>query len=285
MSSRSERARAARRGAAVGLVLVAAVGALGWGAKLIPPRPALRVCSDPNNLPFSNDRGEGFENKIAALVARDLGEDLRYTWWAQRRGFVRSTLGAGECDVIIGAPARYERVLATAPYYRSSYVFVSRRDRGLGLRSLDDPRLRRLRIGVQMIGDDYANSPPAHALARRGIVENVAGYMVYGDYAQPSPPARIVEAVTRGDVDVAVVWGPLAGYFARRSAVPLQVVPVAPAFDPPALPLTFDIAMGVRRGDTTLRARLDDVLRRRRPEIDAILAAYGVPRVDDGAGG
>jgi len=281
MSSRSERARAARRGAAAGLILVVAAAAAGRAPHA---RPVLRVCSDPNNLPFSDERGRGFENKIAVLVARDLGEDLRYTWWAQRRGFVRNTLAAGECDVLIGAPVRYERVLATAPYYRSSYVFVSRRDRALRLRSFDDPILRRLRIGVQMIGDDYANSPPAHALARRGIVENVAGYMVYGDYARPSPPARIVEAVAAGDVDVAVVWGPLAGYFAQRSPVPLDVVPVAPALDPPALPLTFDIAMGVRRGDTVLRARLDDVLRRRRREIDAILGAYGVPRVDGGAG-
>jgi mxaJ protein len=281
MSSRSERARAARRGSAAGLILVAAVVA---AARVTPARPVLRVCSDPNNLPFSDERGRGFENKIAVLVARDLGEDLRYTWWAQRRGFVRNTLAAGKCDVLIGAPVRYERVLATAPYYRSSYVFVSRRDRVLRLRSFDDPLLRRLRIGVQMIGDDYANSPPAHALARRGIVGNVAGYMVYGDYARPNPPARIVEAVAAGDVDVAVVWGPLAGYFAQRSPVPLDVVPVAPALDPPALPLTFDIAMGVRRGDTVLRARLDDVLRRRRREIDAILGAYGVPRGDGAAG-
>jgi len=284
MSSRSERARWARRGAAVGLVVAASGAGLLRSARVAEPRSVLRVCADPNNLPFSNQRGEGFENKIAALVARDLRADLRYTWWAQRRGFVRHTLGAGECDALMGAPAHYGRVLTTAPYYRSSYVFVSRRDRRLGLRSFDDPRLRGLRIAVQMIGDDYANSPPAHALARRGIVTNVAGYMVYGDYARPSPPARIVEAVVRGEVDVAVVWGPLAGYFAQRSATALDVVPVSPALDPPALPMTFDIAMGVRRGDAALRVRLDDVLRRHRGEIDAILAAYGVPRVEGGAG-
>jgi len=276
MSFRSERSRWTRAGAAAGLVLVGAAALLVW---MNHARPVLRVCADPNNLPFSNDRGQGFENRIAVLVARDLGADLRYTWWAQRRGFVRNTIGAGQCDVLVGAPVHYERVLTTAPYYRSSYVFVSRQDRRLGVRSFDDPALRHLHIGVQMIGDDYANSPPAHALARRGIVQNVAGYMVYGDYAQPNPPARIVEAVGRGEIDLAVVWGPLAGYFARRSPVPLDLVPVAPAVDPPALPLAFDIAMGVRRGDVALRARLDDVLRRRRGEIDGILAAYGVPRV------
>jgi quinoprotein dehydrogenase-associated probable ABC transporter substrate-binding protein len=267
-------------GAALGVAVVAAGAGLLWSARKPSPRPVLRVCADPNNLPFSNDRGEGFENRIAALVARDLGAELRYTWWAQRRGFVRNTMGAGECDVLIGAPARYERVLSTAPYYRSSYVFLSRRDRGLRVRSFDDASLRLLRIGVQMIGDDYANTPPAHALARRGIVRNVAGYTVYGDYSRPNPPADIVQAVARGDVDVAVVWGPLAGYFARLSPVPLDLVPVAPALDPPALPLAFDIAMGVRRGDVALRTRLDDVLRRRRRELDAILALYGVPRVD-----
>ena len=175
-------------------------------------------------------------------------------------------------------------MLPTAPYYRSSYVFVYRRDRGLAVRSFDDPVLRRLRIGVQMIGNDYANSPPAHALSRRRIVDNVVGFTVYGDYARPDPPARIVEAVARGEVDLAVVWGPLAGYFARRAAVPLEVVPVSPPIDPPSLPFVYDISMGVRRGDDALRARLDDVLARRRGEIEAILDSYGVPRVGAGEG-
>src|SRR3954470_23641542 len=127
--------------------------------------PAVRVCADPNNLPFSNDRGEGFENEIARLVARDLGRELKYVWWAQRRGFVRNTLKAGLCDVIIGVPSSFELAETTRPYYRSSYVFVSLASRKLHLGSLDDPRLKHLRLGVQMIGDDFANSPPAHALA------------------------------------------------------------------------------------------------------------------------
>ena len=248
------------------------------------PEPAvsgsLRVCADPNNLPFSNDKGQGFENAIADLVARDLGERVEYTWWAQRRGFVRNTLKAGLCDVSIGAPSTMELVLATRPYYRSTYVFVSRHDRHLGIRTFDDPRLKRLRVGVQLIGDDYANAPPAEALLRRGAKRNLVGFTVYGDYRQPNPPARIVDAVARGTVDVAVVWGPLAGYFAHRSPVPLDVVPVNPQVDVPFLPFVFDIAMGVRRGDTTLRARLDSVIVRRRTSIDSILRAYDVPRVD-----
>jgi len=144
--------------------------------------PALRVCADPNNLPFSNRRGEGFENVLVERIARDLGRRVEYTWWAERRGFVRNTLKAGLCDLIPGVPSGFEPALVTRPYYRSTYVFVSRRDRRLRLRSFDDPRLARLKIGVQMIGNDAANSPPAHALARRGRIANVVGYTVYGDY-------------------------------------------------------------------------------------------------------
>jgi mxaJ protein len=192
---------------------------------------------------------------------------------------VRNTLYAGACDAIMGAPVGWDPVLTTQPYYRSTYVFVSRSDRGLVVRSLDDGALRTLRIGVQLIGSDGVNTPPAHALSRRGIVDNVVGYPVSGDYAQPNPTARIVEAVAAGEVDVAVVWGPFGGYFASRERVPLSVTPVTPAADGPALPLTFAIAMGVRRGDQALLAALQQVLDRRRADIDAILDAYGVPRV------
>jgi mxaJ protein len=250
-------------------------------ALLAAQRPAgvLRVCADPNNLPYSNERREGFENRLAELVAKDLGERLEYTWWAQRRGFVRNTLRAGKCDVIMGVPTGFELVLITRPYYRSTYTFVSRRSTPR-IQSFDDPALKRLRVGVQMVGDDGANSPPAAALTRRGIVRNVKGYSVLGDYREPNPPSRIMRAVEKGEVDVAVVWGPLAGYFARRSRVPLRVDPVSPEIDLPYLPFVFDMAMGVQRGDTLLRNRLDDVLRRRRREIDRLLADYGVPRAD-----
>jgi mxaJ protein len=243
----------------------------------------LRVCADPNNLPFSNERLEGFENKIAALLARDLGERVSYTWWAQRRGFFRNTVKAGLCDVVLGVPTGLEMVAPTRPYYRSTYVFVYRADRGIDVRSFDDPALKSLKVGVQLAGDDYANTPPAHALSRRGIVANVVGFTLYGDYAFANPPARIVEAVARGDIDVAVVWGPLAGYFAPRQRAPLRVVPVSPSIDLPFLPFVFDIAVGVRRGDDELKNAIDNFLERRRPEIDAILDAYHVPRVDSAA--
>lgn len=243
------------------------------------PARELRVCADPNNLPFTNRKLQGFENELADLVARDLGATVRYTWWPQRRGFIRNTLRAGECDVVMGIPSSFELALATRPYYRSTYVFVSRKDRGIEVRSFDDPVLKDLRIGVQIIGDDGYNAPPAHALASRGITGNVVGYTVYGDYSQPNPPARIVEAVANGEIDLAVVWGPLAGYFASRQRVPLEIVPVSPQIDMPFLPFVFDISMGVRREDVKLQAELDRILERRRPEIDALLDRYGVPRV------
>jgi mxaJ protein len=239
----------------------------------------LRVCADPNNLPFSNAKGEGFENKLAELLARELGATVEYTWWAQRRGFFRNTVNAGLCDLVPGVPTRLEMVAATRPYYRSSYVFVQRRDARTRVRSLDDPALRQLKVGVQFVGDDYANTPPAHALAARGIVRNVVGFSVYGDYSQPNPPARIIDAVADGTVDVALVWGPLAGYFATRGRVPMTVVPITPQVDPRSLPLAFDVSMGVRRADTALHAEVDAVLRRRRDAVAAILDAYGVPRV------
>src|SRR5215213_10672006 len=248
------------------------------------PAGVLRVCADPNNLPFSNERGEGFENKIAELLARELNERVEYTWWAQRRGFFRNTLRAGVCDVVIGVPSAFEMALTTRPYYRSTYVFLYRKDRGLNVNSLDDPILKTVRIGVQIVGDDFSNTPPAHALSRRHIVTNVRGYTLYGDYSQPNPPARIVDAVAKGDIDLAIVWGPLAGYFAKQSRVPMEVVPVSPQIDQPFLPFVFDISMGVRRGDQELRDRLDQFLETRRPEIERILGEYRVPKVGGGSG-
>jgi mxaJ protein len=239
----------------------------------------LRICADPNNLPFSNSRREGFENKLADLIARDLNARVQYTWWAQRRGFIRNTLNAGKCDVVMGVPSSFELALTTNSYYRSTYVFVTRKDRKLDVRSFDDRRLRTLRIGVHLVGDDGANTPPVHALSSRGVVGNVRGYMVAGDYSRPNPPARLIEAVTNGDVDIAIAWGPLAGYFARGPRPELKLVPVSPAIDLPFLPEVYDISLAVRRGDKKLRDELDAVLERERDAIAALLREYGVPLV------
>ena len=248
------------------------------------PADVLRVCADPNNLPFSNQRGEGFENKLAELLAEDMGERVEYTWWAQRRGFFRNTLKAGVCDVVLGVPSGFEMALTTKPYYRSTYVFLSRKDRHLDVKSFDDPVLKKLRIGVQIIGDDQSNAPPAHALSRRNIIDNVKGFTLYGNYSEPDPPARIVDAVAKGDIDLAIVWGPLAGYFAKQSRVPMEVVPVSPQIDQPFLPFVFDISIGVRREDQELRDQVEQILENRRGEIDRILREYKVPRVEGGTG-
>ena len=242
------------------------------------PTTALRVCADPNDLPYSNSQEEGFENRLAQLVARELDAKVSYTWWAQRRGFVRNTLNARSCDVIMGVPAGYEMVLTSRPYYRSTYVFVTREDRKLQITSLDDPVLRQLTIGVQLVGDDFANTPPAHALARRGIVEKVRGFPIFGDYSKPNPVSPILEAVTERAIDVAIVWGPQAGFFAGRSPVPLALAPVRSDPLSPDLPFTFSMSMGVRRGDTLLRDQLNEVIARNQPEIERLLQSYGVPR-------
>jgi mxaJ protein len=242
-----------------------------------------KVCSDPNNLPFSNADGAGFENKLAELVAGELGEHVTYTWWAQRRGFVRNTLNAGLCDVVMGVPIDYALVEATRPYYRSSYVFVSRADRELDVMSIKDSRLKDLKIGVHLIGSDGMNTPPGQALGQRNIVQNVVGYMIYGDYREPNPPARLIEAVEKGDIDIAAAWGPLAGYAAKISAVPLTLVPITDTEDFAPLRFQFDIAMGVRKGDHALKVRLDDIIMRKQPEIRALLASYGVPAMQASA--
>lgn len=265
-------------------MLAATVAAAPWSAHH-PARPrALRVCADPNNMPFSDSAGHGFENRIASLVARDLHEPVAYTWWAQRRGFVRNTLGAQRCDVVIGIIAGDEQLSTTTPYYRSTYVFVTRRSSRLRLASMDDPRLHHVRIGIHVIGDDYNSLPPGVALAGRGIVQNVVGYSIYGNYAQESPPSTLISAVAHGKVDVAIAWGPLAGYYAARSRVPLDVSPVSNAMAGHGIPFSYAIAMGVRTGDSTLHGTLERELHARRAAIRRILQDYHVPLVSDDGG-
>jgi mxaJ protein len=234
----------------------------------------LRVCADPDNLPYSSRDESGFENRIARLVADDMGAKLSWFWQQQNRGFVRKTMGAGECDVFIGVPAGYERVLTTRPYYRSSYVAITRGG-ARPFAGFDPDDLRQRHIGVQLIGDDLTTSPPGYALTRAGAIDNVRGFTILGD----GPAAqRMVDALASGQIDLALVWGPQAGWFAHRAKVPL-VVTTASA--PPGLPVPFEysIAMGVRKGDTALRDRLDEILQRRRADIDAILVSYHVPTV------
>lgn len=255
-------------------LIIAGCGMVSYAAA-----PALRVCADPNNLPYSNEQRQGFENDLAQMIAGDFGTTVSYTWFAQRGAFFRKTLDAGQCDVVMGVPAGMERLATTQPYYRSSYVFVSRRDRNLDIHSLDDPRLRQLQIGVHILGDGDSDLPPVHALTSRGIVRNLVGFGIFGDLEETNPPSDIVKAVARGKVDIAVAWGPMAGYFAAHSDVPLQVVPIDPDPSDPSLPLAFDIAIGVRPADRELKERLDAELNRRKPEIARLLQTYGIPAV------
>ena len=247
---------------------------MGFAASTYGVEPkALRVCADPDNRPFSNLKQEGFENKIAELIARDLGAELTYTWWPHQRGLVRRVLNAGRCDLLIGVPAGYDAILATKPYYRTSYVIVYARARGLEITSLDDPRLKLLKIGV------HINTPPSEALAARGVVgENVIGYPLFYDsqYHPEDYPGKVIEDLIAGTIDVAIVWGPIAGYFAKKgSASILELVPLQGGSA--GLPFSFQISMGVRKGDRGLKKTLEEALDRKQAEIRKILEEYGVP--------
>ena len=231
----------------------------------------LVVCADPDNLPFSHQDGSGFENRIAELIAQDLRARLVYRWLPLRRGVVRKTLGARLCDVLMGVPADPVGVATTIPYYRSSYALVTRSDWGAPVSSFDDTRIRASRIGVPLIGADGAAAPPASALARRGILDNVQGFPVYG--ALPVTQ-RMVDALAKGQLDIAVAWGPTVGYYARRARVPIDLA-LAP--DETSTPESFSIAIAVRDDESELRDDLNTTLERERPRIDAVLAEYGVP--------
>ena len=242
-------------------------------------KASFRVCADPNNMPASNEKQEGFENKIATLLAKDFGTRPTYIWWGQRRGFIRNTMNAtlaeGRCDVVIGVPEGYDLVRTTTPYYRSTYVFVYSKKRA-PITSLDDPVLKKLKIGVHLIGDDYENPPPVHELGKRHIVDNVVGFNTF--YTDDNPPSAIVDAVTSGKIDVAVVWGPVGAYYAARQKVPLAVTQIPSK--PGDLPFAFNMAMGVKKGNDALHARLEALLQQRRPEIEQILKDFNVPLLE-----
>jgi mxaJ protein len=257
----------------VALALVSAILPHGRSADAGEAKKVLRVCGDPNNMPFSNENLEGIENGIAAVLAKDLGWGLEYVWWSHQRGLVRRVLNTERCDVLVGIPKGYDLVGWTKPYYRTGYVIAYQKDRLDEVRSLDDPRLKTLRVGVQV------NTPPHVALARRGIVgSNVVGYqLMYDSNAHPEDyPGKQVEDLIAGRIDVALVWGPIAGYFQKKKgAASLAVVPIEDAEDGAA----FDISMGVRKSDTELKARLEQVIDRKQDEIRAILQDFGVPLI------
>lgn len=250
------------------------------GAAPAPMVKPLRVCADPNDLPFSNQAQQGFENKLADMLGKSLGEPVQFVWAAQGKEFLRDTLNADKCDVVMGLPTDDHAygVLTTAPYYRSSYALVYRADAPYQLKSLRDPRLRKLQIGVHATGDDWVDLPGGATLAHRGIVRNVHLYKLFADYGRPNPSADLIEAVVNGNVDVAIAWGPLAGYFATREPVKLKVVPLTDTHT--ILPFQFSISMAVRPGQTALRDKLNAFLASHRAAIHTLLADYGVPQLN-----
>ena len=237
----------------------------------------LRVCADPDNLPFSNRKQQGFENHIAGLLAQDLNAHLIYVWQRMGKGFVREYINKSACDLLIGIPSGYSGLLTTTPYYRSTYVFVTARNEKLVPVSLNDPVLHEMKkIGVQVLDDDY--TPPAEALARRGMQGEIVGFQTLG-----ADGSAIMRAVADHQIDGAIVWGPFAGYYAKHFPGKLLMNPVSPEVDPPGLPFTFAISMGMRKGNTQLKTDLERVLEQRQKEIRKILTEYGVPQLGLGS--
>jgi mxaJ protein len=235
----------------------------------------MRVCAEPNNLPYSNRSEQGFENRIAELIAQELQAELTYAWIPQPRTAIRDAMiQEGECDLLMGVPDGLEGFVTTLPYYRSTYVFVYRDDSPFEVRSFYDQVLQELTIGVQAPGGQ-AVAPAALALIRRGLVESQLAFVP--EQSEPHPQAVVIQAVADGEVDVAVAWGPVAGYFAGRQAVDLELVPVEPEIDAPFLPMVYSISIGLRRGDEDLRDTFHQALAGRWSEIQGVLEAYRVP--------
>jgi mxaJ protein len=240
-----------------------------------PTAGVLRICADPDNLPASNQKGEGYENKIAELIAKEWNAKLEYAWWPVRRGFFSRALNGRYCDVALTAPSGLDMAATTKPYYRAGYVVVYRKDSGLDLKSLEDPAWKKLRIGINLLNSDATNTPPAMALSRHGVVGNLVGFTTF--YSVLDRPEDIVNAVVDKKVDASIVWGPLAGYFAQRASVPLVVQPLAQYDSIADLPFAFNMSMAVRRRDRELRDSLEKVIDQKHPEIEAILRQYAVP--------
>jgi quinoprotein dehydrogenase-associated probable ABC transporter substrate-binding protein len=263
-----------------GLIALALVGAgllpgAGTAQRVdLVNRTALRVCADPANLPFSNDKGEGFENKVAEIVAGELKVPLEYTWFPQATGFIRNTLFAKRCDVVLGYAQGDDLVLNTNAYYRSTYALLFRRGSGLdGIDALGDPRLSDKRIGI------IAGTPPSNAMVRLGLMQRAKPYPLVVDRRYESPAERMIADIRAGDIDAGVLWGPIAGYFAGKGGEKLTLVPLLK--EPGEPRLFFRISFGVRNLEDDWKHQLNDVIAKRQGDIDAVLLAYGVPLIDD----
>lgn len=241
--------------------------------ELVDPK-VLRVCADPNSLPFSNEAGAGFENKIAELFAKKLGKSLAYTYYPNSTGFVRNTLNAFRCDVIMGIPQGDDIVQGTNPYYRTTYALVTKQGSDLAsVTTLEDPILKGRHIGI------IAGTPPSTNLAVNGLLGNVKSYPLVVDTRYDAPATDMMNDLRAGTIDTAILWGPIAGYLAKTSTVPMKVVPLVNEKQGPHM--VFRIGMGVRHSDQNWKRALNQLISDNRAEIDRILRDYGVPLLDE----
>jgi quinoprotein dehydrogenase-associated probable ABC transporter substrate-binding protein len=241
--------------------------------ELVDPK-VLRVCADPRNLPFSNEKGEGFENKLAELFAAKLQKKLDYMYFPQATGFVRVTLGAHRCDVIMGFPQGDDLVQGTNPYYRTAYALISKQGSGLeDVTALNDARLKGKHIGV------VAGTPPGTNMAANGLMATAKPYPLMIDTRVDSSAEAMINDLTKGEIDAGVLWGPMAGFYAKNSDLPLHVTPLVNEKTGPQL--IYRIGMGVRRADQNWKRLLNRLIQENQPEINKILVAYGVPLLDE----
>lgn len=237
-------------------------------------RTAVRVCADPANLPFSDKAQEGFENKIAALVGEKLGLPVEYTWFPQVRGFVRNTLRSNKCDLIIGFAQGHELVQNTNHYYKSAYVLLVPNESDLAtVESLDDPRLKGRHIGI------VAGTPPASILALNGLIGMARPYQLVVDRRYFSPAEEMIADIDAGEIDAGILWGPIGGYYAKKSGLPLTLVPLVHESKGPRM--TYRITMGLRPNEPDWKHQLNDLIADNQDEINAILLDYGVPLLDE----
>jgi quinoprotein dehydrogenase-associated probable ABC transporter substrate-binding protein len=265
-----------RQGRLVGLfgaLLVCCAGLAAAQTSDLVDRGALKVCADPNNLPFSDEKKEGFENKIAELIGTELGRSVDYAWFPQVIGFVRNTLRAHLCDLVMGTVAGDEIMQTTNPYYFTTYVILYRSDRGLAISSVDDPRLKTFRLGV------VGGTPPSDLLVRHDLMSHTKPYALTVDTRAESPTHEMVQDVIDGTIDVGFLWGPIAGYYRKHDLIPLTLVPLKS--EPGGPRMSYHIAMGVRANEPEWRRGINTVILKRQAEITAILRDYGVPLLDE----
>ena len=241
--------------------------------ELVDPK-TLRVCDDPHNMPFSTQSGEGFENKLAELFAQKLGKALAYEWYPQAPGFIRNTLLARRCDLVIGYPLGDDLIQPTNPYYRSAYALVFKPGKGLdGIEELEDPRLKDKHVGI------VAGTPPANNMAAAGLMANAKPYPLVIDTRVDSSTQAMIHDLEAGVIDVAVLWGPIAGYYAKQESPPLSISLLTKEKVGPSM--TYRIVMGVRRSDQEWKRQLNSLIAENQKEIDHLLLSYGVPLLDE----